>query len=206
VQSVAQLADRYPRTEWEELVGCCDTQQFLGGNDVMTSEFISKQCGDMTVRVNDATIPMQPLFSPVISSNRPYTHAKKSTGRPLMMPDEVRRLPKNESIVLVRGEKPLKLLKIQPEEHPDNGKLTNVRVNDYLPEWRKTEAAAPKPTPLVFGKGGQLTMDFPPAPKLPEQETLYPGDDETDLNPVKSLDLGRGIDCSAVEETQPGEM
>lgn len=109
VESVAQLADRYPHFEWEELVGNCDSHLFLGCNDQKTAEFISSQCGEITIRVNDSTIPMTPLFSPVLHTTRPYSHMKKSAGRPLMMPDEIRRLPKDESILLVRGEKPLKL-------------------------------------------------------------------------------------------------
>jgi len=136
VQSLAQLADRYPRTEWQELVGNCDTQLFLGCNDQMTAEFISKQCGDMTIRVNNSMIPMTPLFSPVLNNTRPYTHNKTSTGRALMLPDEVRRIPSDESIVLVRGQKPAKLFKITPEEHPDFGKLTETKITGYTPVWK----------------------------------------------------------------------
>jgi len=136
IQSVAQLADRYQRTEWQEIVGNCDTQLFLGCNDQMTAEFISKQCGDMTIRVNNSMIPMTPLFSPVLNNTRPYTHNKTSTGRALMMPDEVRRLPSDESIVLVRGQKPAKLFKITPEEHPEFKKLTYSKITDYIPQWR----------------------------------------------------------------------
>ena len=40
-----------------------------------------------------------------------------------MMPDEIRRLPKDKAILLVRGAKPLMLYKIVPEEHPDFKKL-----------------------------------------------------------------------------------
>ena len=136
IQSIAQLADRYPKKEWEELVGNCDTQLFLGCNDQMTAKFMSEQCGEMTVRVNNATIPMQPLFSPVLHSTRPYSQGKSSTGRPLMMPDEIRRLPDNESIVLVRGQKPLKLNKIIPDEHPKFNQLTYAKITEYVPVWQ----------------------------------------------------------------------
>ena len=57
VQSIAQLSDRYPGNEWQEIVGDCDYQLFLGCNDVMTSEFFSKQCGEITVRVNNTNTP-----------------------------------------------------------------------------------------------------------------------------------------------------
>ena len=87
---------------------------------------------------------MTPLFSPVLHSTRPYSHNKTSTGRPLMMPDEVRRLPKQESILLIRGELPLKLNKVLPDEHPDFSKLISVRINNYTPAWRKTEENGPR--------------------------------------------------------------
>jgi type IV secretion system protein VirD4 len=136
VQSLAQLADRYPKTEWQELVGNCDCQLFLGCNDQMTAEFISKQCGDMTIRVNNATIPMTPLFSPVLHSTRPFSHMKSSTSRALLLPDEVRRLPSEESVVIVRGQKTAKLFKIIPDEHPEFEKLVYSKIVNYEPWWK----------------------------------------------------------------------
>jgi len=153
IQSIAQLADRYQRTEWQEIVGNCDCQLFLGCNDQMTAEFISKQCGDMTVRVNNSVIPMTPLFSPVLHSTRPYTHNKTSTGRALMLPDEVRRLNSEESIVLVRGQKPLKLNKITPDEHPAFNKLSYSKVTDYIPKWRGKPDLINDIEPEKFTKG-----------------------------------------------------
>jgi type IV secretion system protein VirD4 len=135
IQSIAQLADRYPKTEWQEIVGNCDCQLFLGCNDQMTAEFMSKQCGEMTIRVNNSVIPMTPLFSPILHSTKPYTHNKTSTGRALMLPDEIRRLPSEESIVLVRGQKPLKLNKIIPDEHPRFGELSYAKIINYKPLW-----------------------------------------------------------------------
>ena len=210
VQSVAQLADRYPKPKWEEMVGDCDTQIFLGCNDLMTADFISKQCGDITVRVNDATIPMQPLFSPVLHTTRPYSHMKKSAGRALMMPDEVRRLPKNESIILVRGEKPLKLFKITPEEHPEHEKLKSVRVNDYVPEWRWKEGAVAaanaeneNPTENIQLSMAGMAADLP---LFKEQEASNISEDETDLKPPKIIELGQPVDCSAVDEVDTEDI
>ncbi len=50
-----------------------------------------------------------------------------------MMPDEIRRLPKDKAILLVRGAKPLMLYKIVPEEHPDfKKKLRFCKAVDYV--------------------------------------------------------------------------
>ena len=68
VQSIPQLQDRYPKTEWEELIGCTDIQICLGCNDVDTATYISKKCGMVTIKVENNQMPLMPLFSPVYSS------------------------------------------------------------------------------------------------------------------------------------------
>lgn len=140
VQSVAQLSDRYEKKEWEELVGNCDIQLFLGCNDNMTAEYISGKCGMVTIRQTNNQMPMTPLFSPVLNSTRPYTQTQGSTQRALMLPDEVLRLPNDQCIVLLRGQKPLLLHKIIPDELPMFRELVPVKITDYVPEWRKKEA------------------------------------------------------------------
>ena len=170
IQSIAQLADRYQRTEWQEIVGNCDCQLFLGCNDQMTAEFISKQCGEMTIRINNSMVPMTPLFSPVLSTTRPYTHNKTSTGRALMLPDEIRRLPFDEGIVLVRGQKPLKLKKITPEEHPAFDELRYSKITDYIPEWR--DDVIPTRDSLENVESNQFTKDHKTNKKKNEAQPL----------------------------------
>ena len=82
VQSIPQLQDRYPKTEWEELIGCTDIQICLGCNDVDTATYISKKCGMVTIKVENNQMPLLPLFSPVYSSTRPYSQTKSNTQRP----------------------------------------------------------------------------------------------------------------------------
>ena len=199
VQSVAQLADRYPKTEWEEIVGDCDYQLLLGCNDKMTADFWSAQCGDVTVRVNNANVPMTPLFSPILNTTRPYMHAKTSTGRPLMMADEVRRLPRDQVLFLMRGELPLKLCKIVPEEHPDFEKLKAVKAVDYIPEWRKEKE---EPCATVAQSPSQ---DFEVRIPKPEESGEYiPSPEELDLHPP--IDLTKGIDCKTLTQVSPDEI
>lgn len=131
VQSIPQLQDRYPKTEWEELIGCTDIQICLGCNDVDTATYISKKCGMVTIKVENNQMPLLPLFSPVYSSTRPYSQTKSNTQRALMLPDEIMRMDNQESLVLLRGQKPLKLYKITPDEHPSFQRLHDVKVSDY---------------------------------------------------------------------------
>ena len=111
VQSAAQISDRYEKREWEEISSNCDTQLFLGCNDEMTAKYISDKCGVATIKVSNDTKPMMPLFSPVLHSTRPYSESKSNTQRALMMPDEVLRLSTDQNIVLLRGQKPLLLIR-----------------------------------------------------------------------------------------------
>ena len=97
-------------------------------------------------------MPLTPLFSPVYTSTRPYSQTKSNTQRALMLPDEIMRMDNKECLVLLRGQKPLRLYKIIPDEHPSFERLRDVRVSDYTPRWRQEEerpkpAAVPPPPP-----------------------------------------------------------
>ena len=188
VQSIAQLSDRYPKNEWQEIVGDCDYQLFLGCNDAMTAEFISKQCGEVTVRVNNMNTPTRPFFDSIVLQ-KPYMHNKTSTGRPLMMPDEVRRLAKDKAILLIRGAKPLLLNKITPEEHPSFKLLKYCKAAEHIPEWRKEPVKKTKK---------------PPAPKYSLQfEIPVDGEEEEKED---GFDLSGGIDCRSLKKLNEREI
>ena len=145
VQSIAQLADRYPIKEWEEIVGNCDTQLFLGCNDTMTSEFISKRCGNVTIQLTNSMSPQTPLFSPITREVTGYRQTKSNTMRPLMYPEEVLQLDNRECLLLIRGQKPIKAFKIIPEEISAFKELEYTRISDYIPKWRREEETPPQP-------------------------------------------------------------
>ena len=142
VQSIAQLSDRYPVKEWEEIVGNCDTQLVLGCNDMMTSEDISTRCGSVTIQLTNSMAPQTPLFSPITREVTGYRQTKSNNTRPLMYPEEILQMDNKECLVLIRGQKPLKGLKIIPDELSDYKRLRYSRVADYIPKWRKYEAEA----------------------------------------------------------------
>lgn len=139
VQSIAQLSDRYPIKEWEEIVGNCDTQLFLGCNDLMTSEYISKRCGNITIQLTNSMAPQTQLFSPITREVTGYRQTKANNTRPLMYPEEVLQLDNKECLLLIRGQKPLKGYKIIPDELSEYKKLKYTRVTDYIPSWHEIE-------------------------------------------------------------------
>ena len=213
VQSAAQLSDRYEKKEWEEIVGNCDTQIFLGGNDQMTAEYLSKKCGNVTIRVTNHAMPVQPLFSPVYSSTRPYTQTRSNTQRPLMMPDEILRMDNRESLVLIRGFKPLKLCKIIPEELPAFRELKITNMNEYIPEWRsvppenkdcKAEETAP-PEKSAFSESVTQPEATPPQKSDTdssdeEMDYFMIRDNEPKLRPYQEDDGEISLD-SIIEES-----
>lgn len=174
-----------------------------------TATYISKKCGMVTIKVENNQMPLLPLFSPVYNSTRPYSQTKSNTQRALMLPDEIMRMDNRESLVLLRGQKPLKLYKITPDEHPRFQCLHDVRVSDYIPQWRRweetpkssTEACGrkeapvpppaatesvpheetPPPTPPI---GSELS---PPPPAAAPKEPIQPKDGRA---PVQKYDYG----------------
>ena len=131
VQSIAQLADIYPRREWEEITACCDATICLGVNDTTSAQFVSEKCGVTTIRVTNNPQPQTPLFSPVANLSRPYSQTRSNTQRALMQPDEVLRLDHAKSIVMLRGQLPMLLYKVTPPEFADFKKLRTLSIAKY---------------------------------------------------------------------------
>ena len=151
VQSIAQLADIYPRREWEEITACCDATICLGVNDTTSAQFVSEKCGMTTIRVTNNQQPQTPLFSPVANLSRPYSQTRSNTQRALMQPDEVLRLDNAKSIVMLRGQLPMLLYKVMPPEFADFKKLRTLSIAKYHgktdeveEESRKTQTKQPK--------------------------------------------------------------
>ena len=123
-----------------------------------------------------------------------------------MMPDEVRSLPRDKAILLVRGSKPLLLTKIRPEEHPDFQKLRYCKAADHIPVWRtqetKTEKAKPCASDAQSSAPLPRPMEKPPA--VSGKEEYRPDADELDLHPP--FDFSRGIDCKTLTEVSPKDL
>ena len=99
----------------------------------------------------------------------------------------------------MRGELPLKLCKIVPEEHPDFEKLKAVKAVDYIPEWRKEKE---EPCATVAQSPSQ---DFEVRIPKPEESGEYiPSPEELDLHPP--IDLTKGIDCKTLTQVSPDEI
>ena len=129
VQLISQLDNRYSPAERDEIIGCCDTQIWLGSNDIASAEVLSERSGTMTVDISSK------------SENIDFdTQAKLTSSvdkRPVLTVDEVLRLPLDDEIIVLRGQNVMKLKKYKFSEYPDFEKVKNaepITISNYAPE------------------------------------------------------------------------
>lgn len=138
-QNLPQMQNRYPDNQWQEIIGNCDTQLFLGCTDEMTAEFISNRSGDVSIVVSTEA---KQLNTWRVSDYTPEYRETHSIGkRKLMTPDEVLRLPLDQALIILRGQKVLKVGKYDYTLHPESKKLSLCRASDHVPQWRKLPAS-----------------------------------------------------------------
>ena len=136
-QNLAGLQNRYPYNLWQEIIGNCDIQLFLGCTDPLTAEFVSDRTGLASVAV---TSKAKQLATFRVTDYTPEYRETSGVGkRPVLTPDEVLRLPIDEALIVVRGMKPLKVNKYDYSMHPEYGKLKNCKASAYVPMWRLEE-------------------------------------------------------------------
>lgn len=140
-QGIPQLKNRYQMDQWREILDDCDTSLFLGANGDMTTEYVSKQSGVISVDVDSEAAELNRFRL------TDYTHSfRKSSGvgkRMLLNPDEVRCLENSNLIVILRGQKPLKLDKFDYSKNPESKKLHDVKIIDYDPGWEPQKPVSP---------------------------------------------------------------
>nr|WP_297283054.1 TraG/TraD/VirD4 family protein [uncultured Agathobaculum sp.] len=212
IQSVAQLADMYPRHEWEEIAACCDATICLGVNDPTSAKFISEKCGMTTIQVTNNQSPQTPLFSPLQNNIRPYSMTRSNTQRALMQPDEVLRLDNAQCIVLLRGQYPMLLYKITPEEFAAFDQLRPVSITDYpaKPSEDDAEDTPPEPEPPQPPEPPSEQPSGPPEAEpqtswgnlssLPRYPLIYPDEDGYDTTGIRDIRL-TDAQVDAIQDT-----
>jgi type IV secretion system protein VirD4 len=141
-QNLAGLQNRYPYNQWQEILGNCDIQLFLGCTDELTAQFISDRSGEASIMVSSKA---KTLGSWRVSDYTPEYRETSGVGRrKLLTMDEVLRLPIDKALVIIRGHKVLQVDKYDYSNHPDAKKLRSVKASDYKPSWQieaETKAA-----------------------------------------------------------------
>jgi len=166
-QNLAGLQNRYPLNLWQEILGNCDAQLFLGCTDELTAEFISSRTGLASVSVSSKS---KQLGTWRISNYTPEYRETSGVGkRPVLTPDEVLRLPITQALVIIRGQKVLKVNKLDYSKHPESSKLRSCKASAHIPEWRRLEQEQPKPS--ATPPKPQASVAKKPAKKKPKAGT-----------------------------------
>lgn len=106
VQSLDQLEGLYKDT-YENILGNCDTQLFLGSKSLKTCEYVSKSLGQKTIKYQSKSVNKDKKEI----EKQGVTFSEQRQGRDLMTVDELMRLNYDDEILLVRGLKPIKAKK-----------------------------------------------------------------------------------------------
>lgn len=112
-QNLAQLKETYPR--WQNFVANCGAKQFFGTSDVETARYVSDTLGKMTVEFHTKGANTSAGGSVSAGSS----DSQQFTGRELLTPDEIMRLPREREIVLVTGEAPYLLNRLNYLTDPE---------------------------------------------------------------------------------------
>ena len=140
-QNLAQLQNRYPDGAWQEILGNCDTQLFLGCTDDVTAKLVSDRTGEITVSVASKTKNLNTWR--VTDYTTEFREAKSIGKRKLLTPDEILRLPINEALVIMRGQKVLKVKKYDYTNHPHSKLIVKKKASSHIPKWRRAETEEP---------------------------------------------------------------
>ena len=179
-QNLAGLQNRYPLNLWQEILGNCDAQLFLGCTDELTAEFISSRTGLASVSVSSKS---KQLGTWRISNYTPEYRETSGVGkRPVLTPDEVLRLPITQALVIIRGQKVLKVDKMDYSKHPEASKLRSCKASAHIPDWQR--AAQETPPPSATSSTSQAPTPKKPVKKKPKAATTSSGAKKAAASPV----------------------
>ncbi len=106
LQNISQLDEIYGRAARESIVANCALKLFVGVDDLATANYVSDQLGQKTVTATTTNLRGGGWF-------RDSSTSKSLTGVPLLRPDEVIRLPRKSSILMIANEFPILTTKIR---------------------------------------------------------------------------------------------
>ena len=109
LQNIAQLKALFDK-QWEAIIGNCDQFLYLGGNEQSTHKYVSELIGKETIDTNSYGLQR--------GRNGHYSTNYQRSGRDLLTPDEVRRIPRKYSVLFVANEPAILDKKYDLKKHP----------------------------------------------------------------------------------------
>lgn len=190
-QNLAQLQNRYPNNQWQEILGNCDTQLFLGCTDEVTAKFISDRTGEVTIGVSSQARQVTGWTMGTASAD--YRETSSIGKRKLLTMDEVLRMPIDEELIILRGQKVLRVSKFDYTLHPEAKHLIPCKASEHIPARNKRqmnhEAKKEVMSTCTSSEHNipSEPMEVPNQPETPENPgNAKPGIEEIDLNNILS--------------------
>ena len=106
VQDLSQLKSTYGET-WLTFLANIGVLQAFGINDWDTAEYLSKMTGEATIHVESEHHSRGVSRGPHAQRQLGAGRTQSEQGRRLLLPDEVRRLPREAELLFVKGDPPL---------------------------------------------------------------------------------------------------
>ncbi len=159
LQSIDQLMDMY-KDIYENIMANCDTHLFLGSQAVKTCEYISKSLGEATItkKQNSISGQMGGVFG-TGSGPMSQSISDQSMSRVLMTIDELKRLPLDTSIVMVKGMRPIKAKKYDVSMHPKDKERQMYKMSHNDPSLNhRKEFRIINPYEIGKSNGGSVNI------------------------------------------------
>ena len=129
VQGIGQLQNKYDNYLWSDILNNCDTQIFLGCNDMITAEYFSARSGEITVEYD-----IYSKSERTGSMEKTYNHSTQKTKRRLFTPDEILCNKSSELKCFCNGLGVMTLNKFDYSRHPAYPHIVKADANGYEPE------------------------------------------------------------------------
>ena len=159
-QGLGQLDEIYGRQATEGILQNCAVQVFFASNDDTTTNYVSARLGSKTVRVRSQSQ----------SQDWSYTTSTSYIARPLLPPEEVRRLDPKKALIFKETSRPVLAEKIRYYEDtqlmkllldaPEVRLLPNPNAGKSLAQQSTKKEARGK-----YNETTSLTGDYDPEPK-----------------------------------------
>lgn len=162
LQNLSQLKALYEK-QWQSIAGNCDCFLYLGGNEQETHRYVSEMLGKATI----------PTRSSVRNrgSGGGSSSSRQRVGRSLLLPDEVRKLPRSDCLLLIRGEKPVRDRKYDPRRHPSYALTPEAGAPAYGSQEENRSSGSMQ---LIRRREGQTAREWNlPAPSEDDDTALY---------------------------------
>lgn len=130
IQGIGQLINKYGNHLWEDILNNCDTQIFLGCNDLETAHYFSDLGGDVTVEY-DTYSRSQKMWS----NDNTYTYGTQKVRRALFTPEEIMHTKPENLKCFCNGLGVMELKKFDYSRHPAYPYIVEFNANEYEP-WR----------------------------------------------------------------------